>query len=408
MDGDRSDQPHANDASPDVSPVIVGKVLDCHTNMDVILDSNVFLKDLNLQGTQFAELFAYLKRTGDTLVLPTMVMQEASARYRERLTNALNTAKGAWGSLSGIRVSAHPAFPRIDLEKEVEEYRNRIIRAFPGVRVLQYSDVSGVDANEIARRGSQRIRPANQNGEELRDVLLWLLVLQYARQMKRDVAFISGDKGFHESKEQDRLHPSLVTEIAESKLPIHFFADIAAFVTSQSLSHQKIDAAWAQKYFQTEDFEHRMVMEIYKAKTKYGVPELVAIDRPEFVEGIAYQIAPESVYAELKYKGRTQITFDESQTQYLVWFVSDVLSDSVNALQVRDFLAAPRSVPLHEFAVDSTTRSGLDEVTKIAKTGQRTKIEKPFNFEALLSLRIEKEKLVTWQVDDIRLVETSD
>jgi hypothetical protein len=373
--------------------------------MDAILDSNVFLSDLNFQGTQFAELFAYLKRTGDALVLPTMVMQETSARYKERLTNALNKAKGTWVALGGIRSSSHPAFPTIDLDKEIEGYRNRLIRAAPGVRVLQYADVSGVDANEIARRGSQRVRPANPNGEELRDVLLWLLLFQYANQTKRDVAFISGDKGFREPDTEDRLHPDLAAEIAESKLPIHFFPHIGSFVTSQSLSHEKVDGAWAQKYLQSEDVEHRIVMEMDKVRTKYGFPELIGflMNPLEFVEGIIYKIAPESDYAELKYKGKARLTFDEWQT-----FSLHLDSLHIDKAAVRDWLTVKAADTPYTIASDVADYFIRDENAKTVKAIQPSKVNKFFSFDASISVRIEKEKLVSWQVDEVRLTETDD
>jgi hypothetical protein len=205
------------------------------------------------------------------------------------------------------------------------------------------------------------------------------------------------------SEKHEELHPDLLTEIAESKLPIHFYADIAAFVTSQSLSHQEVDAAWAEKCLQTEDFEHRIVMEMYKAHTKYGVPELVAIENKTFAEGIAYKIAPDSDYAELKYEGKARLTFNILKNPGTV-FISHSLVDKA---VVERFLAGVEGTPYSVVIGDMNAPSGdPDGVTYLPTERERFKVEKSFNFEALLSVRIEKEKLVSWQVDDIQLVET--
>jgi hypothetical protein len=48
--------------------------------MDVLLDSNIYVADPKIGGSQFAELFAYLRRTGSSLVLP--VSSPIKRRFR--------------------------------------------------------------------------------------------------------------------------------------------------------------------------------------------------------------------------------------------------------------------------------------------------------------------------------------
>src|SRR6266436_3667237 len=137
--------------------------------MDVILDANIFLSDLKFQGTHFAELFAYLRRTGDSLVVPTVVMEEVLERYKDRLRDDLNRAKSSWVRLAATKITSHASFPQLDLDKEVQSYRQQLLSPAQGVAVLQYADVSEIDINEIARRGIRRKKPASDTGEELRD-----------------------------------------------------------------------------------------------------------------------------------------------------------------------------------------------------------------------------------------------
>ncbi len=150
-------------------------------------------------------------------------------------------------------------------------------------------------------------------------------------------------------------------------------------------------------------------MEIYKVRTKYGASELVEINRPEFVEGIAYKIAPDSEYAELKYKGKTRPIFDESQSFIDFYtFVADIKHTLADEARVRTFLTGMASTSYTVVASDLVDYDSRDQAAKPGKTSQRAKVEKFFSFEASLSMRIEKGKLISWQVDDVRLTETDD
>jgi hypothetical protein len=62
--------------------------------------------------------------------------------------------------------------------------------------IRYYPDVNGVDVNEVFLSGVKRRRPANKDGEELRDVIIWLIALQYADKEKKQIALVSNDGGF--------------------------------------------------------------------------------------------------------------------------------------------------------------------------------------------------------------------
>jgi hypothetical protein len=62
--------------------------------------------------------------------------------------------------------------------------------------IRYYPDVNGVDVNEVFLSGVKRRPPANKDGEELRDVTIWLIALQYADKEKKQIALVSNDGGF--------------------------------------------------------------------------------------------------------------------------------------------------------------------------------------------------------------------
>jgi len=391
--------------------------------MDVILDANVFLNDLKFQGTHFAELFAYLRRTGDSLVIPTLVMEEVLERYKDRLKRDLNTAKSSWHVLAGTKMTSHPSFPHVDFDKEVQKYREQLLNPALGVTVLQYSDVGGIDINEIARRGIKRKKPASDIGEELRDVLLWFLLIQYARQKQRQVAFISSDGAFRKSKDEDDLHPDLAQEIENTKLPIHFYREMATFVTSQSLSHKAISEPWLPQFVNASELNKNIAQVISATHTRYGRPRDVSNDGAQFSEGTAYAISHDSIYAELKYMGRARLFFEALAVinnlivgeEYRPFQNNMVVAEKVLDLGSKvtvDVSAVDFYIP-HEHDRNTTS---FDEGLVGLKSGATfvitnppfSKFDKLFDFEAWLSARVEKETLVSWQVDRVRLIEVSD
>ncbi len=110
----------------------------------------------------------------------------------------------------------------------------------------------------------------------------------------------------------------------------------------------------------------------------------------------------------LDLQGRSTIDGGESELldghlrQLLANGVRKLLLNLVNLTQV-DSSAVGAVV-----ASDLVDYDSRDQAAKPGKTSQRAKVEKFFSFEASLSMRIEKGKLISWQVDDVRLTETDD
>src|SRR6266700_5115358 len=358
--------------------------------MDVILDSNVFLKDLKFESPQFGELLAYLRRTGSKLVIPSMVMLEVIERYKESLRSSLKTAYRSWVSFAKIRMSPHPEFPYIDFDQEVQKLKEHLLKVSSGIQTVQWSDVSGIDVNEIARRGAKRLRPANQNGEELRDVILWLTIFQYARKTNQEIVFISDDHGFRQAEDKDDLHSELVDEIASAKLPIHFYRNISAFLTSHSLSQEPIEEVWLPRYVNSKYLTEQIVKAISRTETNQGLPFEVSVEALKLSGGTSYKISEDSRYVELKYIGRAKLTFPSP--------LSGKLSEMLAPEELTPIRAAIRTVYQWR-EIDSGIVGNPFTATR----------QKAFDFQAGLSTRIEgDQQLVHWQVDQVQLAEATE
>lgn len=63
--------------------------------MKLVLDSNIFIADVWLRGTQFAVLKDGIQRIDSELLVSEVVIAEVKAKYRERLVEALSAEEKA-------------------------------------------------------------------------------------------------------------------------------------------------------------------------------------------------------------------------------------------------------------------------------------------------------------------------
>jgi PIN domain len=152
-------------------------------------------------------------------VRPRLVREETVAKYRHLLDLQTKRAAQAVKDLNRLIVrknsqihfappkSVHAARKLRDKFREVE--KAGLIRYYP--------DVNGVDVNEVFLSGVKRRRPANKDGEELRDVIIWLIALQYADKEKKQIALVSNDGGFWNDTE---IHEHLKQDIDERKVNV--------------------------------------------------------------------------------------------------------------------------------------------------------------------------------------------
>ena len=101
-----------------------------------------------------------------------------------------------------------------------------------------------VPINEVVLRGIKRIPPANEKGEELRDVILWLYVLEIARERGEQVAFISDDSGFWSGDDRERPLPTILEHISSKNVQVQLYRSMNAFVADHSLEVENVTETW--------------------------------------------------------------------------------------------------------------------------------------------------------------------
>ncbi len=277
--------------------------------MDVLLDSNIYLQDLKLEGNQFTELFTYLRRTGSRILLPHLVREEVLARCRYKLWDATRKLESARENLSKLKITAGPYWGSIDFDHELKLVDERMHSPSKGVQVVDIDEYSAVDVKEVVMRGVQRKRPANESGEELRDVILWLLALNLAQTSRSGMIFISNDNGF---KAKDGcLHPDLKQEVALLKQPLEYYAEIRECVVANALSQKILDFEEFSFLIPLRKLEQLSLGLILKSETRMGRVIAADIREFDFEEGINYTVEQSANFIEARFHGSAVITVEE-------------------------------------------------------------------------------------------------
>jgi hypothetical protein len=213
--------------------------------MHIILDSNVYISDVRMRGVAFATFLDFVRKTGATLVLPSIVEEEAVATYGRNLKSGAKEVSAVWREYSRyvLSPSVTDTFEMPALDKNKAEFR-KIIRNPPRVKTMHVADYSGIAIESAFMRGVDRIRPANDEGEELRDVIIWLFVLEHwKKHQSTSVAFVSSDGGFWLGAKPPKLHPQIEKDTVGTKISV--FRNLSAFNAQYSLASRALSAAEA-------------------------------------------------------------------------------------------------------------------------------------------------------------------
>jgi hypothetical protein len=217
--------------------------------MDVALDANAILS-LGLSNPAFSSLRDYLRKTKSRLLLPEVVLEELTAQRRALITKAIKKGLESNKDLKGIVADYSDKPVRkhlgcVDVEAAVAAYRAELETAADEVSVLKNR---APDLMEMVRRLANRVPPASQAGEEARDVLIWLAVLQIAE--KSEVAFVTGDKKAF--GKDGKLKQELSDELKGMPRGVAVYEGLDAFLKIHHKRSSWIDEAWVKAQVESQ------------------------------------------------------------------------------------------------------------------------------------------------------------
>jgi PIN domain len=270
--------------------------------MDVILDSNIFLSDIRMESIGFKNLFDYLRRTGSKLVIPHLVREEVVHRHAERLCSEGKKALKAIGNFNRLVLQKNRGihFSIPDPKHERPVIRKKFSEFPKGVIVELYRDLDNINIQELYLRGITRKRPANVNGEELRDVILWMIAMQYSVTKKRETAFITRDGGFWEGED---LHEQIRRDIEDSKAPLTVFPTIDSFIKQSAPPPRKATSEEVEQVFDLGTLHKELIAALSGAFRKaYTSSKLEwQLGDSKMTSAVIYDIDEQTAFAEVTY-----------------------------------------------------------------------------------------------------------
>lgn len=289
--------------------------------MDIVLDTNIYRSDFFMKSKRFEIVFDYLKKTNSKIIIPKIVYQEIAVVYERELMNKLGKFNRSKGDLGSILIDR--SFEKFDLEikNETEKYLVFFLKKLniKDSEIIPYKDEY---LKDVVRRALQRERPCTEKGEEFRDVLLWLTILDIVRISKnKELIFISNNVRQFAS-ENDSLFPSLKKEIETENLNIRYYRSLDKFIEDHATKIAYITKEWLMSVFNIETVNKYIIKLLdskgdrllewaetieEKSTTGYFNPINSFVELDNFY---VYEKSDGTFYIEADYYGEIEIEFE--------------------------------------------------------------------------------------------------
>ena len=211
--------------------------------MYVIVDSNIIYRDPTLKSSKSQALFGYLHKTGSRLLIPNIVKQEIVANYKKQVHSSFMEIQ----KLKGLLLDGETKIGiSLDMDKEVSDYQYYIESLIREDKITEIP-YQNEFLDEVVKRAIWRIKPANSRGQQFRDVIIWLSIKEYMKDVNmRQAAFISEDMDFQEADQSGVLHHDLVNELSKEGLTLGYFNSLDAFLRTHSQPIEFMTKQWVQ------------------------------------------------------------------------------------------------------------------------------------------------------------------
>lgn len=202
-------------------------------NMNVLLDTNIFLSDLSYSKPEFEALKNYLETTGASLLIPNTVDKEV----RKNIKTKSSSEYDKLCSLNAVRLELLKDIPTVNqIEATITSSYETYIEKVGNIRLEDK-----VSLDEVVERSLRETPPFKTEGKGLRDALVWYNLIDYLRIKTDDtIAFISNNSS---DFGKDELKPELKEELASLSLfdKVHFFNSLNDFLDEFGNSISFID-----------------------------------------------------------------------------------------------------------------------------------------------------------------------
>ncbi len=216
--------------------------------MDIIIDANIIRRDLKLTDKNFEIVVDYLKRTNSQLIFPSIVVEEVKGLYKRALTERYDEFKKSKEKLESTFLFAElPKLPEIDIEADSEKYIE-YMHSKLGTNEKSIIHYKNEFLPELVKRAIERKKPLDDNGQQFRDGLLWLTVIDYAKSIEeKRVTLISDNPKDFAEKGENKLSIELEEETKKLGIEIKYFKRLSDFVKEHASEIEFINKEWIGK-----------------------------------------------------------------------------------------------------------------------------------------------------------------
>lgn len=360
--------------------------------MLIVIDSNVIRKSFTLKSNDFTNLFDFIKKTNSKIIITQIVYEEIMSLYKKELQKSYEEYGKFFSQLNALLVEKHIPI-NIEIDNQIHEYQQYLFNTlgFSKDEIVPYK---ADYLFEVTRRAINRIKPCSVKGEEFRDTILWLTVLDIVKSNKdQKVVFISHNiKEFApEGKEIDELHKTLILDLESFGGKLDYFNSLGNFIKNHSSKLDFITDIWLKSEFDIDMINIDVLNNIVEtdywyllkyAEDRYELTEvninITSIDL-KILDYYVYEKNDGTLYLELILVGNCEIECEVPPGR-----------KSTNKYK-------------HEYVLNEKT--GNFDIEQVLKEDRDDDYKYEYfykNYKVIISAEIFKEKIVKWFVKDYK------
>lgn len=253
--------------------------------MDTIIDANIIRRDLKLNDKNFEVLVDYLGRTNSKLILPSIVVEEIKGLYKRVLEERFDEySKSVEKLKSTLLFLEMPKSPDLDIEGDSNKYIDFLHNKL-GTNADNIIPYKNEYLPELVKRAIERKKPLDNKGQQFRDGLLWLTLLDYAESTEEKlIAFISDNPTDFSDKGESVLAKELIEETKKRGVEIKYFKTLNDFAKEHASKIDFITETWVKENIDFTIIENLFV-EILGDKQEEGILGDLELERNENTTG---------------------------------------------------------------------------------------------------------------------------
>lgn len=253
--------------------------------MDTIVDANIIRRDLKLNDKGFDILVDYLSKTGSRLIFPSIVIEEVKSLYKRALQERNDEFAKANEKLKGTLVNVKlPDILTIDINKEADNYLTYLHKKL-GTSEMNIVPYKNEYLPELVNRAIERKKPLDNKGQQFRDGILWLTLLDYAESTEEKIiAFISDNPTDFAEKGENKLSSQLSEEAKARGVEIKYFKTLSDFAKEHASTIEYITSEWLNKNIDFKIAEELFVT-ILSDKQEQSILDNLDLERYEETTG---------------------------------------------------------------------------------------------------------------------------